>query len=73
MTPVCIAGNVKTECAERRKRHRRRGRLIHITDDSYINSRMLDQISDDVMYQEAFRKGLNDERKKTHSTALKYL
>ncbi|HFS7941190.1 TPA: hypothetical protein ACH2H8_005358, partial [Klebsiella pneumoniae] len=57
MTPVCSAGNVKTECAARRKRHRRRGRLIHITDDSYINSRMLDQISDDVMYQEAFRKG----------------
>nr|WP_220570341.1 hypothetical protein [Klebsiella pneumoniae] len=48
---------MKTECAARRKRHRRRGRLIHITDDSYINSRMLDQISDDVMYQEAFRKG----------------
>ena len=37
MTPVCSAGNVKTECAARRKRHRRRGRLIHITDDSYIN------------------------------------
>jgi hypothetical protein len=72
MTPVCSAGNVKTECAARRKRHRRRGRLIHITDDSYINNRMLDQISDDVMYQEAFRKNLTTNVKK-HSTALKYL
>nr|QTX13889.1 hypothetical protein [Klebsiella pneumoniae] len=42
----CEKQNVQQE----EKRHRRRGRLIHITDDSYINSRMLDQISDDVMY-----------------------
>ena len=62
MTPVFRAGNVKTVHAARRKRHRRRGRLIHIPDNSYIANRMLDQIHDDVMYQEAFRKKLNDER-----------
>ena len=35
---------------------------MHIPDDSYITNRMLDQIHDDVMYQESFRKKLNDER-----------
>lgn len=62
MKQVFKAGNVKTVRAARRKRHRRRGRLIHIPDNSYIANRMLDQIHDDVMYQEAFRKKINDER-----------
>lgn len=62
MTPVFRAENVKTVRAARRKRHRRRGRRIHIPDDSYITNRMLDQIHDDVMYQKSFRKKLNDER-----------
>lgn len=62
MTPVFRAENVKTVRAARRKRHRRRGRRINIPDDCYITNRMLDQISDEVMYQDALRKKLNDER-----------
>lgn len=62
MTPVFRAGNVKTVRAARRKRHRRRGRLIHSNDDSFITNRLLDQLTDEMMYQEAFRKKLNDER-----------
>lgn len=62
MTPVFRAGNVKTVRAARRKRHRRRGRLIHSHDDSFITNRLLDQLTDEMMYLEAFRKKLIDER-----------
>nr|WP_172692332.1 hypothetical protein [Klebsiella pneumoniae] len=53
---------MKTVRAARRKRHRRRGRLIHSHDDSFITNRLLDQLTDEMMYQEAFRKKLIDER-----------
>jgi hypothetical protein len=55
MTPAFRFGNEKNVYTARRKRLRRRGRLIHSPNDSFITNRILDQLIDEVMYQEAFR------------------
>ncbi|WP_330993739.1 hypothetical protein [Pluralibacter gergoviae] len=61
MKQVFKAGNVKTVRAARRKRHRRRGRFIHRLDDSFITKRFLDQLTDEVIYQDALEKKLDED------------
>lgn len=64
MTSAFIVRNENNVYTARRKRLRRRGRLIHCPNYSFITNRILDQLIDEVMYQEAFREKSIVDRKK---------